>query len=185
MGCWELDKGSWLNFCLSCGNLRPWIKAALEVLPSTLDSLDSPAKKTLFWGGEETFNTGRELSGFCLCSEEQQLFYIKQSQDNEKDQRKIWSTRTEMHISHSDLKPANVEKLIHVGLRGELWVLSLIPRQVCKGRGAKGQRYDGVYEAEEQKCSTGSRGDGHNYLYHVQLQTFHITALHWEPLRPC
>jgi len=34
---------------------------------------------------QETFITGRrEHTGFWLCSEERQLFYIRQSQDNEK-----------------------------------------------------------------------------------------------------
>lgn len=64
-----------------------------------------------------------------LRSEEQQLYYIRQSKNNGKNNQKIYYTRIEVHMSHSELKPNNAKKLIHVGLRGELWVLFFIGKR--------------------------------------------------------
>lgn len=53
-----------------------------------------------------------------------------------------------MHIFHFELKPNNAKKLIHVGLRVELRVLSFIH----KGWGSKkGQSSDEIFGEEKQK----------------------------------
>lgn len=52
----------------------------------------------------------------------------------------------------------------------------LYQRKFVKDEGAKSQRYDRIYE--EQKYITVSRGGVHDYVYQVQLQTFHIISLH-------
>lgn len=66
----------------------------------------------------ETFRTGREHTGSALKSKN--YFTLDSHRIMKKSQQKIQSTMTEMHTSHSELKPDNVEKQIHVGLRGEL-----------------------------------------------------------------